>query len=238
MNLKKIDPKTLVPMDTFVADEAIAIDLVYAQENHEENIFGKIYHDNARLWCQYDLACIVILASRKLNVQNGWTLVLKDSLRTVEAQEKMQESDIVKAHPEWLEQPSPMLSKPGLRGHPRGMAIDVSVENIDMGTVFDDMSKASDRSYKDFPQVILENRQKLEQAFLDSARELELEILPLPNEWWDFRFPASYSETFAPIHDRDLPPQMRMASTDGLDIPDFDQSHFENLKNNILSRLN
>lgn len=237
MSLKKITTDQLVPMDMFIGEEPITIDLVYAQVNHEENIFGKIYHDKARLWCQYDLACITILTARKLYSQHGWTLILKDSLRTIETQEAMQETDIVKAHPEWMQEPR-MLAPPGHGGHPRGMAIDVSVKNIDMGTVFDDMSEASNRSHTNFPKEILENRQKLEQAFSDAAKELQLEILPLPNEWWDFRFPADHYRNHTPLSDKELPPQMRMASTDGPNIPNFDQSHFENLKNNILSRLN
>jgi len=237
MSLKKITADQLVPMDIFIGSEPISIDLVYAQKSHKENIFGAIYHEKARLWCQYDLACIVILAARKLNKENGWTLILKDSLRTIDAQEAMQETDIVKAHPEWMEAPR-MLAPPGHGGHPRAMAIDVSVLNVDMGTIFDDMSPASSRSYQDFPADILKNRQRLEQAFIDSAAHLGLPILPLPNEWWDFRFPTAYYSAFAPLSDKDLPVQMRMTSLDGHDAPDFNPEHFEKRKNNILHRLN
>jgi D-alanyl-D-alanine dipeptidase len=134
----------------------------------------------------------------------------------VEAQAAMQETIIVKAHPEWSDGPNRLLSKPGQGGHPRGMAVDVAVEDIatsqawDMGTVFDTMTVQSARGYTGFPAHILENRQKLEKAFTDGAVSLNLPLLPLPSEWWDFRFPASYSETYAPLSDIDLPDNIRM----------------------------
>ncbi|MEM9468573.1 MAG: M15 family metallopeptidase [Pseudomonadota bacterium] len=231
-------------MDIFVDEEPITIDLVYAQPDHPRNIFKEqIYQDGARLWCEYDLARITIKTARILNEKYNWILELKDCLRTYDAQAAMQKTKIVLDNPDWMEGPYPMLSAPGARSHPRAMAIDVCLldhENnrLDMGTEFDDMSEASHREHSDLPQDVLERRKILEDAFLTAADFVGKELLPLPNEWWDFRFPASYSEEFVPIHESDLPPQMRMVSPDGPAIDDFPAEHFTKLKKDILESLN
>jgi D-alanyl-D-alanine dipeptidase len=242
--MKKISPDHLVPMDIFLDDEPITLDVVYAQADHPRNIFCEaLYHSNARLWAQYDMARIILLVARKLHKITGGKLELKDCLRTYEAQDAMQHTQVVKDHPEWMVGENRLLSPSGHGAHPRGMAIDVCVLNkqgheIDMGTEFDEMTEQSARDYKGFSDEILNNRLMLENAFIESARELELEILPLPSEWWDFRFPSNVYGDYAPLHDTDLPKQMRMVSTNGPDIPDFPDPHFETLKNNILASLN
>lgn len=218
----------IVPMDVFGAFEPIGIDLVYASETHKENIFKKaLYHPKARLSLHCDMARVVIKTARFINASYGWVLVLKDGLRTIEAQEAMLETQIVKQNPQWLCDPR-MLSSPGQGGHPRGMAVDVSVLDhtgapVDMGTVFDTMTIESARHYTQLAPHILENRQRLEQAFVQSANELGLPMLPLPSEWWDFRFPASYSNAYAPLSDADLPACLQMTRQDGRqDSQDFD----------------
>lgn len=98
--LKSVDPRDLVPMDLFAADEPLAIDLVYAKGGHPENIFGiAAYHPAARLTLHKDLARIVIAAARGIRQNHGWTLVLKDGLRPIEAQKILIETDIVRANP-------------------------------------------------------------------------------------------------------------------------------------------
>lgn len=242
--MKKISPDRLVPMDIFLGHEPIAIDIVYANANHPRNIFREaLYHPQARLWTEYDMARIIIYVARKIHKTMNGILELKDCLRTYDAQGAMQETRIVKDHPEWMIGENRLLSPSGHGAHPRGMAIDVCVldnqgNTIDMGTVFDEMTDQSARNYKDFSDEIVSNRITLENAFLDSAKELNLNILPLPSEWWDFRFPSEVYGDYAPLHDSDLPPQMRMVSTNGPDIPNFPEAHFETLKKNILAGLN
>lgn len=242
--MKNISPDRLIPMDIFANNEPIAIDVVYARSNHPRNIFDEaIYHSKARLWTEYDMARIVILAARKLHKTQGGKLSLKDCLRTYDAQEAMQHTQIVKDHPEWMEGEFRLLSAPGHGAHPRGMAIDVCAidkngNEIDMGTEFDEMTEKSARNYTEFSDEILQNRLMLENAFVESAKELNLEILPLPSEWWDFRFPSKHYAQYEPLHDSDLPPQMRMVSTDGPNISNFSDDHFEKLKNDILNSLN
>lgn len=221
---EKINPQDIVPMDLFCETESFGIDLVYADINHSENIFGiSLYGAKARLSLHRDMARIVILTARALQEKYGWTMILKDGLRTVDAQSRLMETDIVKAHPEWLQGPNRLLSSPGGGGHPRGMAIDVSIKGIDMGTRFDEMTPQSARDYTGFSPTILDNRKRLEEAFITSAHKLSLPMLPLPSEWWDFRFPASYYEDHLPLHEADLPSSLQMRTPSGDAAPHFDR---------------
>ena len=50
------------------------------------NIFGEaLYHEQARFWAHKDLAFITLLTARKLNQDHGYSLELKDCLRTIDA---------------------------------------------------------------------------------------------------------------------------------------------------------
>ncbi len=227
----EIDPRDLVPMDLF-ASEPIAIDLVYAHASHPENIFGTaVYAPGARLILHRDLARVVLRAARALRTDYNWTLILKDGLRPIEAQEKLILTDIVKRNPHWLNEPGRLLSGPGQGAHPRGLAIDVSVDGIDMGTRFDDMIPESARGYTGFGADILENRRRLEAAFMTAAERLALPLLPLPSEWWDFRLTRDYSQRFDPLSDAALPAPLKMCETPASD-PAWD-AHFADLAKSI-----
>lgn len=225
-------------MDVFCGSEPIGIDLVYAQPNHPENIFGiAAYHNDARLSLHRDLARVVLKTARLLRHRHEWTLVLKDGLRTIEAQDILIHTDIVRRNPHWLEEPR-LLSGPGQGAHPRGMAIDVSVTDahgnaVDMGTVFDAMVPESARAYTGFPPAILQNRKHLEEAFLEAGESLSRPILPLPSEWWDFRFPASYNGQYAPLSDKDLPGCLKMTTPGTYAEP----AGFERLAKDIVSSI-
>ena len=219
----KITPQMLVPMDD-IAGVPIRIHLAYAVDA-PPNIFGKIYRTGARLWLHQNLADIVILAARLLHRERGLGLVLYDGLRTVEAQEAMRNSPIVRANPHWLEGPSRLLSPPGAGAHPRGMAIDLSLINaqgdaLDMGTVFDALAENPDpehnpahRLHPRLSESAARNRRWLEDAMQRAAETLNHPLLPLPQEWWDFRFPPGVYEQYAPLSDSDLPPEMRMVKS-------------------------
>jgi len=209
-------------MDDYEKTHPLRIDLVYADAAHPENIFGgALYRKGAKLWLHREFADVVLLAAKLVNERWGGTLVLKDGLRTMEAQQAMQETAIVRANPQWsADGPSRLLSPPGRGGHPRGMAVDATIagpdgKEWDMGTPFDHLTtdpaqNPAARAYKDLPAHVLENRKKLQDAFTDAAAQLGVEIYPLPAEWWDFRFPAEYFNKFAPLSDKELPPAMRM----------------------------
>lgn len=231
----------LVPMNVFATmGEPILIDLVYANQKHEENIFKTaLYHPDALLSLHKDLARIVLLAARSLHKSDGWVLVLKDGLRTIEAQARMMETEIVRQNPQWLEEPR-MLSSPGQGGHPRGMAVDVAVidhdgKPVDMGTVFDCMTALSARDYTGFSPAILKNRKTLEEAMMAAAQDCSLPLLPLPNEWWDFRFPSTHYAGIAGLSDNHLPPPLYMCATP--QQTDADMVRLEALAKSILLSL-
>ena len=242
--MKKINLADLIPMDIFIGREPIKIDLVYAQKNHPHNIFNTaLYHDKARLWAHKDIAAITLLTARKLNKSHGYILEIQDCLRTTNSQQAMQETEIVKANPQWCEEPDRLLAPPGAGGHPRAMAIDVSLidaaENIvDMGTPFDTMTEQSHRNYEGFSKTILENRKHLENSFSQSAARLNHPFLPLPSEWWDFRFPPEFTKQIEPLSEADLPPQMQMTDKIDNNIPDFPQEHFDKLAQEIINIVN
>ena len=237
--MKSIDPTDLVPMDIFTEIEPIAIDLVYAKADHPRNIFDDaIYHNTARLWAHKDIAAITLLTARILNQKQNWILELKDCFRSVDAQTAMQETDIVRAHPEWCtDGPDRLLSPPGKGAHPRGMAIDVCVTDndnlVDMGSEFDQMDEKSARDYSDFSTEILQNRNNLNMAFTESADALNLPLYLVASEWWDFRLPSDIYNEYEPLSDKNLPPQMQMTQKIDNGIADFDDTHFTTLADQI-----
>lgn len=211
-------------MDLFVPEFPMRIDLVYADAAHPENIFKTaLYKPDAKLWLHRDLASVVFLAAKRCQQRHKWRLVLKDGLRTVEAQAAMLETPVSKANLHWFAEETRMLTTPGLGGHPRAMAVDLAPEDeatgmaIDMGTLFDAMPTADNpiynpaaRDFTDLPEDVLNNRKKLERAMTDAAKELDLPIFLLPSEWWDFRMPREIYDRYAPLSDATLPPDMRM----------------------------
>ena len=219
-SLLHIPPADLIAMDTLAAQTPLRVDIVYAQPQHPENMFKEaIYRPDARLWLHREFASIVTLAAKRCHAAHGYVFVLKDGLRTVEAQEKICNTAIVRANPHWLQEPR-LFSPPGKGGHPRGMAIDIILETedgriLDMGTAFDYLTPdpAANPAARDFAGISDEakrNRRILEDFMVAAASDLQKPLLPLPAEWWDFRFPKEVLDLYAPIHDRDLPPAMRM----------------------------
>src|SRR6185295_550887 len=246
MKQQKIEPSTLVPMDIFEPDGTLRVDLAYAGA---KSFCGVIYRPGARLWLHKDLAAVVVLAAQAVRARHGLRMVVHDGLRTVAAQARMAQSDIVAAHPDWLYGPGRVLSPPGNGGHPRAMAVDVSLERpdgatVDMGTEFDELPlNGSDatvnrahREHADLPPAVKENRRILEDAMTGAAGQLDLPLWPLPVEWWDCRFPGQVSERYAPLDDTDLPPQMRMTPLymGSPGTPDFPHEHFIAKKEKIL----
>lgn len=219
--MKKIPPEDLICLNDLVDRYPIGVDLVYAQPHHPENMFKtEIYRPEAKMWGHKDLVDIVLHAAKICHEQYGWRFIIKDCLRTTDAQQRMSETAVVKANPHWLQEPNRLLSPPGMGGHPRGMAVDIDPIDsqghaVDMGTPFDYLTtdrqhNPAARSFNGFAPHVLENRQRLEKAMLEGATFFKRPILPLPQEWWDFRFLPDYTRQFAPLSDADLPPAMQM----------------------------
>lgn len=222
MTLERITPEDLVCVETMARERSLPLrcDVVYAQGNHPENMFGELYRQGAKIWAHKDLARILSLAAQLCFEERGFVLVVKDVLRTVDAQRKMNEAPIVRDNPHWTVGENLLISPPGTGAHPRAMAADVVLETesgeiVPMGTPFDFFSEdpqhnPAARDYKDLPQDCLENRGFLSRIMCEAARVCEVPLWPLPSEWWDFRFPPEIYERYAPLSDTDLPPEMRM----------------------------
>ncbi len=224
--MQRISSEDLLAFDDFVGEYPISIDLVYAQAGHPNNLFKEaIYKADAKVWGHKDMVALTLKAAEICFDNYGWVLEVKDCLRPVEAQQFMLDSNVIKENPSWMEEPR-LLSPPKKGGHPRGMAIDViplkeNGEQIEMGTAFDALpedkkNNLSARNYKVFSNddsynnMILENRDKLTNSMLKAAEIQNMDLLPLPQEWWDFRFMPDYTNMFAPIYDVDLPESMRV----------------------------
>ncbi len=237
--IQTLHPDDFIAMDWFEADMPLTVDQVYARADHPLNIFKTaLYHRSAQLWLHKDLARIVLRAAHRLNADFGWRLVLYDGLRPVEAQQRMHATPKVNIeNPDWSIEGNPYLSLPGEGGHPRGMAVDVSIEGADMGTSFDDMAPQSARDFTGFGKHILDNRNHLAAAMGEAAAALRLPLVPLPSEWWDFRFPKSVSAHVAPVYDAALPPFMRLREDHPRTIPDEWQSRFDKTRAGVLNGL-
>lgn len=217
--LLDIKAEQLVCMDDYIWEHPIAVQLDYAQENNL--LFGeRIYKTGAKLWLFQDLAKVVIEAARLVYKETGGVLVLYDGLRVSDAQHKMLGTQRVKNNPQWLEAPR-LLSPPGAGGHPRGMAADVSIIDrdgvlFDMGTPFDflaaDPAPLNNPAHREHVHcdTVVKNRAILDQAMMQAADTVDVQLVGLPQEWWDYRLPSVFYEQYAPLSDEDLPAHMRL----------------------------
>ena len=218
--MKQITPENLATLDEGVQNGSLRIDLAYAREDN--HLFReRIYRHDAKLWLHRNLADIVLLAAGELYKHHDLRLVIFDGLRTTESQEKMLHTKRVQDNPHWLEEPR-LLSPPGQGGHPRAMAVDVTLETmdgeqLDMGTVFDELcedpSPETNKAHRDHPYLseeVQHNRALLDEAMLKAAKQTDHELFLLPQEWWDFRFPSHIYNQYAPLSEKDLPAAIRL----------------------------
>lgn len=221
--LLKISPDDLLPLDDLQGAFPLRVDLVYARADHPQNIFGRaIYRPDARMLAHREIIPVIATAAEICHARSGYLFDIKDCLRTVEAQQAMIETDIVARNPRWLQEPDRMLSPPGRGGHPRGMAVDIVLidqngEMVDMGTGFDALppdpsDNPAARNYPHTPPHVRVNRDILEGSIREAAQLHGVTIVPLPQEWWDFRFPSAYTNNFAPVSDAELPAHLRMTA--------------------------
>lgn len=195
-------------------NESMRIHLAYARDDNL--LFGeRIYKKDATLWLHKDLADIVNLAASICFERYKIRFVVYDGLRTVEAQKAMMRTQRAKDNPHWMEEPR-MLSIPGGGGHPRGMAVDIGLESpkgglLDMGCPFDYMGEEAHRNYPHTPEI-KKNRQFLDECMIEASDKLGHSLYLLPQEWWDFRFPAVFYEQFVPLLDKRLPSDVQQMS--------------------------
>lgn len=241
-----MDPADLVPMDLFVKDHPIEVEVMYAGSM---SFCGPVYRKDARLSLHKDMAEIILLTAHFVNKRAGASLVLYDGLRTTTVQALICDTPIVKAHPHWTaEGPLRMFAPPGKGGHPRGMAIDLSVRGadghmLDMGTIVDALPEGgadkdinpAHREYIHLADNVRRNRDLLTNAFLDAAKALHREIRPLPTEWWDYRFTDAVYNQYAPLADEDVPPSLRLSDAVPADqgCPEFPSDHYQRLAQKV-----
>ncbi|OIN87187.1 MAG: hypothetical protein AUJ12_02895 [Alphaproteobacteria bacterium CG1_02_46_17] len=225
----------------------VAVDHAYAKASHPENVFGQIYHPDANLWGHIDMVALTVLAAQKLHKEYEWTLVIKDCLRPVEAQQKIMETDIVRANPHWLVEPK-FLSSPGQGGHPRGMAIDIAAQDkfgqtVDFGTAFDSFSgdahpekNPAHRNYPYSSEQVKENRARLDNAMLEAAQKMGRNLLLLSTEWWDFRFPSDEIGHLSPIEDGHLEDWQKIMTAPAK-IPQQQERRMASMLTNLLQKF-
>ncbi len=218
--MKSIPHTDLVCLHDLPGDSGIIVDLAYARADNF--LFGeRIYSPSARLTLHRFLAKIVMRAGALARERHGLTLVVYDGLRTIEAQERMLKTRRVRENPHWVDRKPRLLSRPGAGGHPRGMAVDVSLADptgalLDMGTPFDflaeDSSPAKNPAHREHPQNerVSRNRAILDMLMRDAAREAGQPLLPLPQEWWDYRLLPDLYEQYAALSELDLPEPLRL----------------------------
>lgn len=217
--MKTLSPTDFVCMDDYQDTHPVVVDCAYAR--HDNQLFGEaIYKPEAKIWAYEPLAEITLKAAGALYKRNGSKLIIYDCLRTITAQEAMMHTARAKANPQWTTEPR-LLSPPGGGAHPRGMAIDVSIVDergvlADMGTPFDYLAAQSSpdhnpahRDYAHLNHTVRNNRQTLDNAMLNAADAIGIALMPLAEEWWDFRLMPAFTDTFAPLSDDDLPSDMR-----------------------------
>jgi len=234
--MRQIQPDDLLPFSSFEDEHPIIVDIVYAKPNHPDNIFGQLYPaDMPTIWGHKDIVLITLVAANLLRRRHNWTLRIMDCYRATEAQRQMEKFDV---HPS-------LLSKPGIGGHPRGMAIDVEPVDSDghiipMGTAFDEFAPDPDnhnpaaRNFVDIAPGHQDNREKLETAMVDAAALCDMPLLPLPQEWWDFRFPAEIVKQYTPINENELYDFQRTYPANRRDVNYIKSAAYpENLQRNI-----
>jgi D-alanyl-D-alanine dipeptidase len=188
--MKNLSPDDFICLDDLQHKHPFVVRCDYAR--HDNQLLGEaIYKPDAKVWAHKDLAAITIKAAQLAHEAHGYTMILYDCLRTSTAQDKMAQTQRALANPHWMEEPR-LLSPPGTGAHPRGMAIDVSLLDkrgilLDMGTPFDLMSENSapehnpaHREHPYLPNHVKANRASLDNAMMDAAKVLGLELMPLP----------------------------------------------------------
>lgn len=215
---KTIQSDDLIDLSPLAEDRLVRIELAYARDDNL--LFGeRIYRNDAKLHAHVIIAKIIKEAAKTAQ-EAGYRMVLYDSFRSTDAQARMLQTQAVRDNPQWLEEPR-LLSPPGAGAHPRGMAIDCSLETLDgelldMGTPFDylaaDPSPAHNKAHRQHPDLsdeVLHNRALLDGFMLGAAELCEMQLFLLPQEWWDFRLPREIYEQYSPLSDNDVSAEKR-----------------------------
>ncbi|MCD6045154.1 MAG: peptidase vanX D-ala-D-ala dipeptidase [Gammaproteobacteria bacterium] len=174
-------------VDLLVIENSFIIDLPYASIH---NFTQKIMYDtNARAYLRKPVAEALVMAQRKLNVQQ-LGLKIWDAYRPFHIQE------IFWAHcPDERYIMKPVRENGQMKegsAHNRGCAVDVTLvstitgKELVMPTLFDDFSPAAHRDYMDCSVEAIRNRALLQEVMGSCG------FIGLPTEWWHFNWHAAH----------------------------------------------
>lgn len=203
--------------EKLLVSSLIEVEMVYKDINHPDNYF---IHDGITLYrekAQFLLHKIWkdILDKFVEFIPDGYCLRLYDALRIYEAQKHMRLiADEKKYH-------DSLVSSAGQGAHPRGLALDCALVKktdgyaqltVDYGTGFDEFTMVDShtgyttdcdnpnaiplagRNTKFISSIAKNNRLLLEITMQKAALTAGYFIMPLFEEWWDFRFPKNESD--------------------------------------------
>ena len=177
---------TLVRVADYIP--GIRQNLLYATQN---NFTGKQIYDFADAYLRYGTVKKLKAACEELAGQ-GLGILIWDGFRPLKAQEKLWE---ICPDPAYVSHPVT-----GSRSHCRGSAIDLTLVELQTGTLlemptgFDDFSELADRDYSDCSAEAAKNAQLLEDVMVKFG------FKPYSAEWWHYSDTDDYpvDEAFWP----------------------------------------
>jgi D-alanyl-D-alanine dipeptidase len=175
-NISKVSNKKTIHDSTFVNvldfNKDFVLDLKYATN---DNFLKAQVYDCPKCLLRYKTMKMLLLAQEDFK-KLGYKIKLFDCYRPHDVQKKMWE---ILPDANYVADPS----KGSL--HNRGGAIDLTLidnkgNEINMGTPFDDFTKASAHSYQDLPKEVLENRLLLKTIMEKHG------LMSIKSEWWHY----------------------------------------------------
>lgn len=165
----------------------VRIDLRYAGEN---NFTGQAVYRFSGAWLRFGTVQ-KLAAAQELLFARGYSLLIWDAFRPVEAQFRLWE---VCPNPAYVANP-----ERGFSSHSRGNTVDLTLTladgtPVEMPTGFDDFSPLANRDYSDVPEPAASNARLLESVMTECGFE------PYFGEWWHFSDTDSYpvEQSFVP----------------------------------------
>lgn len=168
----------------------LRVELAYATA---DNFTGQQIYAFSSCYLRYGTVTKLVDAAELL-AQQGLGILIWDGYRPLYAQQKL-----------WDICPDPnYVSKPGTgsQSHCRGIAVDITLYDINSGKIlempsaFDDFSAKGDRDYSDCTQQAAENAVLLENVMVSCG------FKPYSGEWWHYSDTQSYpiEENFDPAN--------------------------------------
>lgn len=158
----------------------IIVDLKYATT---DNFTGQIIYDSSEAYLRYGTIKKLKFVQEQLN-KEGYTIVIWDAYRPVEAQFKLWE---ICPDARYVANPYG-----GYSDHSRGNTLDISIATLDgelaeMPSGFDEFSAVADRNYYDVSSNAAEHARLLERFMYEAG------FWGYNAEWWHYTDNQSYS---------------------------------------------